>query len=103
MKIDTSFLQANLAKQPTGIEKLVSKSSDAGFERFLEAASSLFEETNQQQLEYEKMQVDYVTGKTDDLIALSMAGSRASTSLQFTTQITSRIAAAYQEIMRIQI
>lgn len=74
-----------------------------GFENFFDAAMGLYNETNVYQLDAEQMQVDYVTGKTDDIIALNMAQSKAANALQFTTQVTSKVLSAYQEIMRMQI
>ena len=55
------------------------------------------------QKEVEQKQIDFITGKSDDIIGLSMAQSRASSSIQFTAQVTNKILNAYQEIMRISI
>ncbi len=81
----------------------IQKSGDYGFETFFDAAMGLYNETNIYQLDAEQAQIDYVTGKTDDIIALNMAQSRATSSLQFTTQVTNKVLNAYQEIMRMQI
>lgn len=76
---------------------------DDSFRSFFDAALGLIDETNALQVDSEHIQLDYVTGKTDDIIALNLAQSKASNSLQFTAQITNKILAAYQEIMRIQL
>lgn len=73
------------------------------FEAFFNAALGLLEETNAYQIDAERQQLDYVSGKTDDIIALNMAQAKASSALQFTTQVTSKILTAYQEIMRMQL
>ncbi len=106
MKIDTSFLNNDPLKALDSLKanqspKLIN-SNDKAFEGVLNAASSLFEETNAYQKKYDNLQTDFVSGKSDDLIALTMASTRASSSLQFTTQVTGKVVQAYQEIMRIQ-
>ena len=69
------------------------------FEKFFDAAIDLMEETNLLQLNSEKLQKDFITGKTDDIITLNMAQSRASLAIQFTAQVTNKAINAYQEIM----
>lgn len=100
MRIDTELLQSNMLQ--LNESKLTEKTINNGFESFFNAALDLYNRTNEYQNEAEQMQVDYVIGKTDDIIGLNMAQSRASSSLQFTTQVTNKILSAYQEIMRIQ-
>lgn len=82
--------------------KSTPKNNGDDFGTFFDAAMGLYNETNIYQLEAEQMQIDYVTGKTDDIIALNMAQNKATSALQFTTQVTSKVLAAYQEIMRMQ-
>lgn len=104
MKIDTNLFQIQkLTLDDFNGGSSVQKSGGDGFETFFDAAMDLYNETNVYQLEAEQMQIDYVTGKTDDIIALNMAQSRATSALQFTTQVTSKVLNAYQEIMRMQI
>lgn len=73
------------------------------FEQFFNKAVNLLEETNYIQKDVEQKQIDFITGKSDDIIALSMAQSRATSAIQFTSQVTNKILTAYQEIMRISI
>lgn len=73
------------------------------FESFFDAALDLLNETNIYQLDLEQRQLDYITGKSDDIIGLNMAQGRASASIQFTTQVTNKVLTAYQEIMRLQL
>ncbi|MBR1443969.1 MAG: flagellar hook-basal body complex protein FliE [Firmicutes bacterium] len=84
-------------------EKVTVTPSGYGFETFFNAAVDLYNETNKYQINAEKMQLDYISGKTDDMIGLNMALVKASSSLQFTTQVTNKMLSAYQEIMRMQI
>ncbi len=73
------------------------------FGKFFNEAVELIDKTNTIQIDAEKKQIDFITGKSDDMIGLVMAESRASSAIQFTSQITSKILNAYQEIMRIPI
>ena len=73
------------------------------FGKFFNQAVNLLEQTDTIQKDAEQKQIDFITGKSDDMIALSMAQSRASSAIQFTSQVTNKILTAYQEIMRIAI
>lgn len=76
---------------------------DNPFEKFFDEAMNLLSATNTLQLEAQAEQIDFITGKSDDIISLTMANSRASSAIQFTSQITNKVLNAYQEIMRISI
>ena len=73
------------------------------FGKFFNEAIELIEKTNTMQIDADQKQIDFITGKSDDMIGLVMAESRASSAIQFTSQITNKILNAYQEIMRIPI
>lgn len=73
------------------------------FKKFFDEAINLLSATDDLQIQAEQQQIDYITGKSDDIIALTMANSRASSAIQFTSQVTNKILTAYQEIMRISI
>lgn len=77
--------------------------TDNIFEKFFDEAMNLISATNDLQLQAEAKQIDFITGKSDDIISLTMANSRASSAIQFTSQITNKILNAYQEIMRISL
>lgn len=103
METDTNLSKIQeFAFDDFAVGKATPKSNGDDFGTFFDAAMGLYNETNVYQLEAEQMQIDYVTGKTDDIIALNMAQSKAASALQFTTQVTSRVLSAYQEIMRMQ-
>lgn len=78
------------------------KTNGSVFEDFYKAAINLYEDTNQMQLTADNLQMDYITGKTDDMLSVVMAQEKAYTSLSFTTQVTNKIIEAYREIMRMQ-
>ena len=84
----------------TNVDKM---SKTDPFSKFFEQAVNLLEETNFTQKDVEQKQIDFITGKSDDMIALSMAQARANSAIQFTSQVTNKILTVYQEIMRISI
>ena len=73
------------------------------FEKFFDEAIGLIDQTNSIHKQAQQKQIDFITGRTDDIIGLTMEQSRASSAIQFTSQVTSKILNAYQEIMRISI
>lgn len=75
---------------------------EGAFESFLDSAMKVLEETNKSQLESEQMYMDLATGKTDDILAVVLAQEKATASLNFTVQVTTKIIDAYREIMRMQ-
>lgn len=77
--------------------------SSAVFEDFFDAALDVVNDTNTAQKEADQIALDYMTGKSDDIIAVTSAQSRAERTLSFTVQVTNKIIASYQEIIRLQI
>jgi len=73
------------------------------FSSFFNAALSVLDDTNSIVATAEHMQLDFATGRIDDILAVQMAMDRASNALNFTSQITNRIIESYREIMRMQI
>ena len=79
------------------------KTSKSAFEGIYNAAVKLLDDTNAYQIIDEQLQIDYATGKTDDLLAVMLAQQKAYSSLNFTVQVTNKIIEAYREIMRIAV
>lgn len=73
------------------------------FDYFLNAYSNILKETGAYQIASDKIQLDYASGRTDDMLAVMLAQEKAYASLNFTVQITSKILEAYKEIMRISL
>ena len=73
------------------------------FSAFFNAALNMLNDTNRMQTELYQAQLDFATGRLDDIIAVQLAMDRASNSLNFTTQVTNRIIESYREIMRMQL
>ena len=76
--------------------------ASSSFGSIFQAYLDLFNQTNDLQTQSQNLQLDYAAGKTDDMLSVMLAQEKAYASLNFTTQVTSRIINAYQEIMRMQ-
>jgi flagellar hook-basal body complex protein FliE len=63
----------------------------------------IYEQANNFQNELQSLQLDFASGKTDDILAVMMAQERAYASLNFAVQVTNNAMEAYREIMRMQI
>jgi flagellar hook-basal body complex protein FliE len=75
----------------------------SNFESFFQSALAVINETNLRQVESDVAQVNLATGRTNDVLEVVLAQSRADSALNFTVQITNRIVEAYREIMRMQV
>ena len=73
------------------------------FEQFYNAALDVFNETNMQQTDADRLQIDFATGRTNNMLAVIMAQEQAATSLNFTIQVTNRLLESYREIIRLQV
>ena len=73
------------------------------FSAFFSAALNMLNDTNQMQTEAYQAQLDFATGRLDDILAVQLAMDRASNALNFSTQVTNRIIESYREIMRMQL
>jgi len=73
------------------------------FSSFFNAAMNMVNDTNQFAREAERMQIDFATGRLDDILSLQLAMDRMSNAMNFTSQVTNRVIESYREIMRMQI
>ena len=108
MNIDNSIQMFNINKSSLfgkGDDLQKSNKTDRTdyFGKFFDEALKIVDKTNDMQINAENRQIDFITGKSDDIISLVMAESKANSAVQFTSQITSKILNAYQEIIRIPI
>jgi flagellar hook-basal body complex protein FliE len=71
------------------------------FGSFFNAYMDVLNETSRLETNALNWQQDYVTGRTDDMLAVMLAQEKAFVSLNFTVQITNKIIEAYREIMRV--
>ncbi len=99
----TNTVEVNTPYNPTISVSENEKTSGDAFEGLYTASMNLFNETNEMQFEAKQQQIDFLTGKTDNMLGVIMAQERALSSLNFTVQVTNRMVEAYQKIMQIQI
>ncbi len=83
----------------------VKTSSENGsiFETFLNASTKMYSETNTLQQDVAQKQIDFATGKTDNILDVMLAQEKATTALTFTVQVTNKVLESYKEIMSIQV
>ncbi len=79
------------------------ESSGEGFTSFFDASVNMLNQTNNYQNEAKQLQLDFASGKTDDILAVTLAQEKAMTALNFTVQVTNKFMDAYNEIMRLQL
>ena len=87
------------------LERIITPERDeqSPFSAFFNAALNVLNDTNAMQTEMYQAQLDFATGRLDDILAVQLAIDRASNALNFTTQVTNRIIESYREIMRMQL
>ncbi len=81
----------------------ISESRGESFDSFYTASMNMFNETNDMQIQANQAQMDYLTGKTDNMLGVIMSQERALSSLNFTVQVTNKMVEVYKQIMQIQI
>jgi len=100
---DINFLSGVSAPGISGAEQKQNATKTNSFESFYNAYLNIIDETNSYQLQADQIQLDYAAGKTDDMLAVTLAQEKAYASLNFTVQVTNKLIDAYREIMRLQI
>jgi flagellar hook-basal body complex protein FliE len=78
-------------------------STSGDFEMFFKAAMDALDETSKSEQQAQKAQLDYITGKSDDMLSVVMAEQRAYTALNFTVQVTNKIVESYRQIVSMQL
>ena len=103
--IDTSPAAAAIQPFAPNLQILHSpkEETETAFKSFFNAALNTLQDTNYMVAYHEQMQLDFATGRTDDILAVQMAQDRAWNALNFTSQITNKVIESYREIMRMQI
>jgi len=84
-------------------QMLMDVEGPSAFQQFLNAAIDVLHETNELQVASDIAQVDFATGRNNDMLTVILAQERASSAINFTVQVSNRIVEAYREIMRMQI
>ena len=110
MSIITAAVDTNLQPIPvqpfaSQLERINPLENDepSPFTAFFNAALNMLNDANRMQTNAYQAQLDFATGRLDDILAVQLAMDRAHNALQFTTQITNRVIESYREIMRMQL
>jgi len=103
--VDVSPKMAPIQAFPQNLQLIERPQAESAspFASFFNAAMNIVSDTNTIVADFEQAQLDFATGRLDDILAVQMAQDRANNAINFTSQITSRIIESYREIMRMQI
>lgn len=101
--VDTQLTPAPIGPIASSFSPIETQAAPGNaFSTFFNAAINMVNDTNVHQIEADMLQLDFATGRIDDILAVQLAQDRAFNSLNFTVQVTNRIIEAYREIMRMQ-
>jgi len=70
---------------------------------FSDVINNALNEVNNLQIESSKATDDFISGKSDNIHSVMMAGSKANIALQMTMQVRNKVMEAYKEVMNMQI
>ena len=74
--------------------------TEGSFDAIFQSYLSMLSETSALQTAAEKAQLDFASGKTDDMLSVMLAQEKAYSTLNFTIQVTNKVVEMYREIMR---
>lgn len=69
---------------------------------FSDVINDAINQVNNLQVESSQMTDDFLTGKSDNIHSVIIAGSKADLALQMTLQVRNKVMEAYKEIMNMQ-
>ena len=98
--LTAGMLQLNGVQAPLGVEQAVSAGQGGAFQQVIAQA---IDQTVQLQKASGDETKKFLTGETDDLHKVMIAGEKASLAFQLTLQVSNKMVEAYQEVMRMQI
>lgn len=70
---------------------------------FADVINNALNEVNNLQIESSQATDDFISGKSDNIHSVMMAGSKANIALQMTMQVRNKVMDAYKEVMNMQI
>jgi len=79
------------------------KEAKGNFGTIFNSAVRLLDATSLAEHEAQQIQMDYISGKTDDMLAVILAEQRAQTAVAFTSQVISSVMDSYKQIMNLQV
>ena len=93
---------SQIAKMPElGQSKITPKTSSTGTS-FGDVINDAITKVNDLQIESSKKTEDFISGVSDDIHSVVIAGSKADLALQMTLQVRNKVMEAYKEIMNMQ-
>ena len=99
MSININSL-SNINPISTGINS-VNKGADSKTS-FTDVINEAINKVNDLQVKSSQATDDFLTGKSDNIHSVMMAGSKADLALQMTLQVRNKVMDAYKEIMNMQ-
>ncbi len=94
----------NSISQMTGLNvKNSAKTNKTSSTSFGDVINEAISKVNDLQVESEQKTEDFITGVSDDIHSVIIAGSKADLALQMTLQVRNKVMDAYKEIMNMQI
>ena len=94
---------ANPFAPPQPTSAMVQVRGTQSFDEVLGAAMEMINTANTAQIEADAAQLDFITGQSDNMLAVFLAQERAFAAMNFTVNVVNRAVSAYQEIMRMQV
>ena len=91
----------NIQPISSGINN-VSKTSESKTS-FADVINDALNKVNDLQVQSSNMTDDFLTGKSDNIHSVMIAGSKADLALQMTLQVRNKVMDAYKEIMNMQV
>ena len=76
---------------------------DAPIKTFGEVLVDALKQTNELQLESDKLNAALAAGRVEDISQVVVAAQKAELAIQLTLQLRNRAVSAYQEVMRMQV
>jgi len=70
---------------------------------FADVINDALNQVNELQVESSKMTDSFISGESDNIHSVIMAGSKANLALQMTMQVRNKVMEAYKEVMNMQI
>ena len=92
----------SVAQMPKIIEGKLPSTQKTEGTSFGDIINEAIEKVNDLQVESSKKTEDFISGVSDDIHSVVIAGSKADLALQMTLQVRNKVMEAYKEIMNMQ-
>ena len=96
-------INSNIQMPKLTMANATAKSGEAKGTSFGDIINDAINKVNDLQVESAQKTEDFITGVSDDIHSVIIAGSKADVALQMTLQVRNKVMEAYKEIMNMQI